>query len=127
MIKHFYLKNIYNQIAVLLLFVFIIGCGNDDASNDPIGSDEPIEIDNQEDSLGNLIIVNQLSDQLYLYHDNNILLKKIPAVDRFRVYVPVNENEIKQLKIWKKDMCTSNHIFARKFTKGSAKLAGMSC
>ena len=48
MIKHFYLKNIYNQIAVLLLFVFIIGCGNDDASNDPIGSDEPIEIDNQE-------------------------------------------------------------------------------
>jgi len=33
----------------------------------------------------------------------------------------------KQLKIWKKDMCTSNHIFARKFTKGSAKLAGMSC
>ena len=102
MIKHFYLKNIYNQIAVLLLFVFITGCGNDDASNDPIGSDEPIEIDNQEDSLGNLIIVNQLSDQLYLYYDNNILLKKISAVDRFRVYVPVNENEIKQLKIWKK-------------------------
>ena len=102
MIKHFYLKNIYNQIAVLFLFVFITGCGNDDASNDPIGSDEPIEIDNQEDSLGNLIIVNQLSDQLYLYHDNNILLKKISAVDRFRVYVPVNENEIKQLKIWKK-------------------------
>ncbi|MFL2997241.1 MAG: hypothetical protein ACJZ1Q_00660 [Candidatus Neomarinimicrobiota bacterium] len=102
MIKHFYLKNIYNQIATLLLFVFITGCGNDDASNDPIGSDEPIEIDNQEDSLGNLIIVNQLSDQLYLYHDNNILLKKISAVDRFRVYVPVNENEIKQLKIWKK-------------------------
>ena len=103
MIKHFYLKNIYNQIAVLLFCVFIAGCGNDDdASNNPIGSDEPIEIDNQEDSLGNLIIVNQLSDQLYLYYDNNILLKKISAVDRLRVYVPVNENETKQLKIFKK-------------------------
>ena len=32
-----------------------------------------------------------------------------------------------QLKEWRKEMCTSNSIFARKFTKGTAKLIGMKC
>ena len=110
MIKLFYLKNIFYRIAVLVFCFFIAGCGNDEAINEPIGDDGPIEIDNQKDSLGNLIIVNQLSDQLYLYHGEDIFLKKISAVDRFRVYVPINENEIKQLKIWrKKDV--NDHLF----------------
>ena len=110
MIKLFYLKNIFYRIAVLVFCFFIAGCGSDEAINEPIGDDGPIEIDNQKDSLGNLIIVNQLSDQLYLYHGEDIFLKKISAVDRFRVYVPINENEIKQLKIWrKKDV--NDHLF----------------
>ena len=32
-----------------------------------------------------------------------------------------------QLKKWNKDICSSNHIFARKFTKGTSKLIGMNC
>ena len=102
MIKRFHSGNILDWVLALLFCLIIAGCGNDDDINEPVDSDPPIDIDNQEDSLGNLVIVNQLSDQLYLYHDNTILLKRIPAFDRFRVYVPVNESEIKQLKIWKK-------------------------
>lgn len=33
----------------------------------------------------------------------------------------------KQLEKNKKEMCSTNHIFARKFTKSSAEIAGMSC
>ena len=90
-------------VASILLSILIFSCGddNDEGSNDS-NNDSPIELDSKEDSTGNLIIVNQLTDQILLYHNDNILLKKIPALTRFRVYVPVDEVNLETLKVWKK-------------------------
>ena len=90
-------------VASILLSILIFSCGNDnDQDSNDINNDSLIELDSKEDSTGNLIIVNQLTDQILLYHSDNILLKKIPALTRFRVYVPVDEVNLETLKVWKK-------------------------
>ena len=104
MIKQNRIRKIFNQLSLVFICLFLIfGCESED-SNDPDSSnnDASSDIDSKQDSLGNLVVVNQLLEQIYLYHSDGILLKRIPSVTRFRVYVPVNETSIEQLKIWKK-------------------------
>ena len=102
MIKRNKFKKSFHQFNFFLLSLFlVVGCESDDTDEPGSGNDDPsANISSQEDSLGNLLIINKLLEQIYLYHGDEVLLKKIPALTTFKIYVPVNDNGLEKLKIW---------------------------
>ena len=92
----------YYQITISILVLFTIIFFTSCDANKTIQLSEVIEIDSEPDSLGNLIVINQLNEELLLYH-NGILLKEIASYyDDFIINIPNLEGTASQLKIWKK-------------------------
>ena len=87
----------YLSFTFFLLFI-LVGCSSKE-------SDEPseiIEFDTEQDAAGNLLILNQLDESIYIYlSGDETPLKEIGPSTDFMVNVPNPEGTSKVLKIWK--------------------------
>jgi len=101
-------KKLLSLLVVLLVLVITSSCDDEEDDDDDdktiTGSTITPPIDSDQDAEGNLVIINQLSDTLYLYVSDK-LKKAIPPTQdtsSFLINIPVTESTgAKTLKIWK--------------------------
>jgi len=78
--------------------LFLFGCSSDESEEPSVS----LELDTEQDATGNLLIINQLSESIYIYlSDDDTPLKEIGPSTDFMVNIPNPEGTSKVLKIWK--------------------------
>ncbi len=87
------------HLTLILFFIlFLLGCGSDESEEPSVS----FEFDTEQDAAGNLLIINQLSESIYIYlSDDETPLKEIGPSTDFMVNIPNPEGTSKVLKIWK--------------------------
>lgn len=87
-------------LMILYSSMLIISC------QDPSQSNEDESIPSIPDSIGNLVIVNQLSEPLLLRHQG-VFIKEIPAnYENFLIEITTTSGNTSDLKLWIKDHVT---------------------
>jgi len=83
---------------ILFFILFLFGCSSDESEEPSVS----LELDTEQDATGNLLIINQLSESIYIYlSDDDTPLKEIGPSTDFMVNIPNPEGTSKVLKIWK--------------------------
>ena len=87
------------HLTLILFFILLlVGCGSDESEEPSIS----FEFDTEQDPAGNLLIINQLSESIYIYlSGDETPLKEIGSSTDFLVNIPNPEGTSKVLKIWK--------------------------
>ena len=93
----------YLSLIFFLLFI-LSGCTKGFWNNvEDDDTSESFEFDTEPDPAGNLLIINQLSESIYIYlSDDETPYKEIGPSTDFLVNIPNPEGTSKVLKIWKK-------------------------
>ena len=87
------------HLTLILFFIlFLLGCGSDENEEPSVS----FEFDTEQDAAGNLLIINQLNESIYIYlSGDETPLKEIGPSTDFMVNIPNPVGTSKVLKIWK--------------------------